>query len=193
MGAEEPSEAHAAGSDPLIPLLLAVATADQTAFAELYRLTSPKLTGVAMRLMRSRDQAEELLQDTYIRVWHKARLYDPQRGAPMVWLIAVLRRCALDRLRETARRRQREVVIDEPGLDAPELTVEFDPQAAGDERRIRRCLQLLDDSKRRAIELAFYFGLTHEELSRRMDVPIGTVKSWIRRGLKSLKDCLGDD
>lgn len=176
------------GGDPLSRLIAATADGDRAAFARLYASTSPRLLGIGTRLMRSRELAEDVLQETYLKVWHKARLYDPERGSAMVWMITILRRCALDRLRQAGRRE--EVAVDEPGLDAPELRVSLDPMHAVERQHLRRCLGELADSKRRAIQLAFYYGLTHEELAERMDVPVGTVKSWIRRGLRSLKDCL---
>lgn len=178
------------GHDPLPGLLAATAGGDRAAFSRLYALTSPKLMGIGVRLMRSRDEAEDLLQETYIKVWHKAHLYDPARGAPLVWLITILRRGALDRLRRTGRA-DRELPLDAPGMETrAELTVEDDPHEHARGRRVQRCLQELDASKRRAILLSFYYGLTHEELAERLDVPIGTVKSWIRRGLKNVKECL---
>ncbi|MCC7046753.1 MAG: sigma-70 family RNA polymerase sigma factor [Alphaproteobacteria bacterium] len=165
-------------------LLARVALGDADAFARLYALTSPRMLGLALRLMRERDRAEDVVQDTFVTVWRKAAQYRPERGAALAWMTTILRHRALDLLRQAAARPT-------DGLDlAGEIAV---PALAGrvmDLRTLQACLEELDAQQQRCIQMAFLDGYTHEELALRLDAPIGTVKSWIRRGLTRLKGCL---
>jgi RNA polymerase sigma-70 factor (ECF subfamily) len=189
MGAD--SRAYSAVEvDALNGLLISIAGGDRAAFARLYELTSPRLFAVGLRLLRRRDWAEDVLQEAYIRVWNKASLYEARHGNPLAWLTTILRRCALDRLREL----QRMGPAVEFGELAEELAMpalaDADPRSAVMADSIRNCVEDLEAKQRRAILLAYYYGLTHEELSSHLDSPLGTVKSWIRRGLQRLKECL---
>jgi RNA polymerase sigma-70 factor (ECF subfamily) len=181
--------------DPLEGLLAAVARGDRTAFAELYAATSPQLLALLLRMLQRRDWAEEALQDCYVRIWQKSDGYSPQRGAPMAWLATIARYRALDLLR--ARRPE----VNESSFDA-ELPspLERADEAQGPEQgamqregigRLEDCMQNLAEEQRRSVLLAYYEGYTHSELARRMKAPMGTVKSWVRRGLLQLRDCMG--
>jgi RNA polymerase sigma-70 factor (ECF subfamily) len=188
--ADNTQAAAAANSGLLDGLLVATAGGDRRAFQALYQQTSPRLYAVALRLLRRRDWAEDVLQETYIRIWSKAKLYDSSLGNPSGWLLTILRRCAFDRLREM----QRAGPLAEPAalpeeLPAP-LSADDDPRSPTEAASIRDCVDRLELKQRRAILLAYYYGLTHEELSSHLDSPLGTVKSWIRRGLQRLKECL---
>jgi RNA polymerase sigma-70 factor (ECF subfamily) len=175
----------------LAALLETIATGDRAAFATLYQATSGRLFAVALGMTRRRDVAEEVLQDAYLRIWHKARLYRRDRGQAIGWLVTIVRRTALDRLRQGRN--------DPLGGHAVEHRDEvFDGDAdlgewlRGVGEDVRDCLGRLSEAQQRAVMLAFYHGLTHEELAERLDVPLGTAKSWVRRGLERLKKCLDD-
>jgi RNA polymerase sigma-70 factor (ECF subfamily) len=170
-------------ADPISGLLASVAAGDRQAFARLYEASAGRLYGVALRLLRRRDLADEVLQDAYLSIWRNAGRYDPGKGSPFAWMATIVRYRALDLLR-----RDREMALDEDALErqpapaAPALTAEA--------RALDACLRALDEKSRRCIQMAFLDGYTHEELARRLDAPVGTVKSWIRRGLAQLKACL---
>lgn len=175
----------------LCGLLTAVAAQDRKALANLYTVTAPQLLGVIHRLVRRRDLAEEILHDVFLRVWERAASFAPDRGSAMAWLVSVARHAALD----TLRRRQREVALEDvPGHEDTE-----DPEPDPYQRMIRTaegraladCLDQLEAEQRYCIVLAYHEGLTHEELAARLARPLGTVKSWVRRGLQRLRRCLG--
>jgi RNA polymerase sigma-70 factor (ECF subfamily) len=171
-------------TEDLDVLLGRVGLGDEAAFAQLYAQTAPRLYGAALRLMRQRDRAEDVVQDTYVTIWRKAAQYRPERGAALAWMSTILRHRALDLLRQGATR---------PTDDLDATTDIEVPTLAGrimDLRALEACLGELDEKQRRCIQMAFLDGYTHEELARRLDAPIGTVKSWIRRGLARLKGCL---
>jgi RNA polymerase sigma-70 factor (ECF subfamily) len=167
--------------------LAAVAVGDGDALAVLYGQTSARLMAVLMRLLRRRELAEEVLHDVYLRVWDRAKLFDPAKGSAMGWLVAVARNTALDHFR----RHRREVVgiegdgvvLDEPAT--PDLAA-----ASAARRALQACLDLLEPEPRRCIMLAYQGGLTYEETAERLGRPIGTVKSWVRRSLLRLRQCL---
>ena len=167
--------------------LAAVAAGDRDALAVLYGQTSGRLMAVLLRLLRRRELAEEVLHDVYIRVWDRARLYDPAKGSATGWLVAVARNTALDHFR----RHRREVV----GIEDVELAVE-EPAgpnlavASAERRALQACLEQLEPEPRRCILLAYQGGLTYEEVAARLGRPLGTVKSWVRRSLSRLRLCL---
>jgi RNA polymerase sigma-70 factor (ECF subfamily) len=171
-------------------LLAACALQDRQAFEQLYVLTSAKLYGVILRILNRGEWAEDCLQEAYVKIWHKADSYRPQIAAPMTWLATIARNQALDLLR----RRRKEVRESE--VDGLPEEVDADPLPPdrlllNDEgRRLSDCLAQLKSQQRQMIALAFFKGLTHDELATRTDTPLGTVKTWIRRGLEQLKRCL---
>lgn len=180
-------------ADQLAAMLQAIARKDATAFSQLYRETSAHLFGLLLRMLRRRDLAEEALQDTYVRVWQKAGSFDATRGQAMAWIASIARHRGLDLLR--ARRPEvPESVADNPAaLAAGEATQGDAAQAVDDDvalQQLHRCLRELSDEQRNAVMLAYYEGYTHPELSERMSAPLGTVKSWVRRGLQRLRECL---
>ncbi len=176
--------------DPLAELLQACAEGDEPAFAELYALTSARLFAVAVRVAGRRDWAEDVLQDGFVKIWRQAAHYDVARGAAMTWLAAIIRNTALDRLR----RHRGEVLMADRPDGAPCLEPSLDPMddllrrdnASG----LWRCLGELEPRQARAILDAYCYGYTHDELAARFDAPVGTVKSWLRRGLLRLRACL---
>lgn len=174
----------------LARLLELSARRDRQAFARLYSLSSSKLFGVALRILRREDWAEEVLQECYVSIWSHAPDYRPALAAPMTWMTSIVRNRCLDWLR-----RPRHEVPDEDGAIA-EATQSDDPgplaelERAKDAQALARCLKGLEAKQRQAIALAFYDGLSHSELAQHLREPLGTVKTWVRRGLMKLKDCL---
>jgi len=177
-------------ADPLHGLLAACARRDRDAFSRLYQSTSAKLYGVAVRILRREDWAEEVLQECYVSIWTHAPDYRPALAAPMTWMTSIVRNRCLDWLR-----RPRPEVADEDGA-VVEATERDNPgplaelERAKDAQALARCLQGLEAKQRQAIALAFYDGLSHSELANHLREPLGTVKTWVRRGLLRLKSCL---
>lgn len=177
---------------PLSPLelqtlLRRVARGDAAAFSQLYEATSAKLFGVVLRIVNQREVAEETLQECYVAVWERAADFDPMRGPALGWLVAIARNSAIDRLRRQAsrpegRRAPEEMLLTMPAGERTERSAEW--------RDLQRCLGELDEQPRRAVMLAHLYGLTRDELAVKLAVPVGTVKSWIRRSLERLKACL---
>lgn len=177
-------------TDRLAGLLERAALGDRRAFAALYEATSAKLFAVSLRIVRERPLAEEVLQDSFVAIWHHAAEYSPARSAPVTWMAAIVRNRSLDVLR----RGRREVEDIDEAL-ASNLVDESAAPAAEAERRagehsVRECLGELDADQRQSIALAFFHGLSHSELAGHLRRPLGTVKTHIRRGLARLRDCL---
>jgi RNA polymerase sigma-70 factor (ECF subfamily) len=172
-------------------LLARVALSDQQAFAELYRQTSSHLHAVALRILRESGAAEEVLQESYVNIWHHAGSYVAAKSQPLTWLTSIVRNRCLDQMR---RREIDTVTIDdeEQGMmladDRPSL--EDMLLSSADALAVKGCVERLEAGQKQAIALAFYQGLSHSELARHLGQPLGTVKSWVRRGLERLKACL---
>lgn len=167
-----------------------MAAGDRAALDMVYAMTSAKLFATIVRIVRVRERAEDLLQETYVKAWQRAGRFDPARGSPITWLCTIARNTALNDLRRDGR-----LPVD-AGDALPEVADDAAPHDEWlcdlqDAEALHRCLETLQADHRRSIRLAFFEGLTHSELARRIDAPIGTVKSWIRRGLSGLKGCLG--
>jgi len=173
----------------LAGLLAAVASGDRDALKAVYARQSTRLFGIAMAILRDRTAAADALQEAFLKVWRRAGQFDSARGPAEAWLGQVVRNAALD----AARARGREVLTDDPALGdgAVAATALDDLTSAEDGVRLRACLGQLDEKPREGILLAFVHGLSHPEVAERMAQPLGTVKSWIRRGLLSLRECLG--
>jgi RNA polymerase sigma-70 factor (ECF subfamily) len=171
-------------------LLAACARRDQRSLSQLYELTSAQLFGVALRIVRREDWAEDVLQECYLRIWNHAPDYRAGLAAPMTWMTSIVRNRCLDWLR-----RPKFEVSDEDGAIA-ESTPAADEgplallERAGEAAGIARCLQGLEAKQRQAIMLAFYDGLSHAEVASHLREPLGTVKTWVRRGLLRLRSCL---
>lgn len=178
-------------ADQLSDLLSRCALRDQQAFRTLYRHSSPKLFAVAVRITRRRDWAEEVLQESFINIWNHCAGYNAAKSAPMTWMTAIVRNRALDLLR-----RPREVEIDARHED---LMASVADESPGPEELLKQsmeagalaeCMKQLTGEQQKSIALAFFHGLSHGELARQMQKPLGTVKTWIRRGLERLRTCL---
>jgi RNA polymerase sigma factor (sigma-70 family) len=174
----------------LTAALARVAGGDRAALQIVYEDTSAKLFGVCLRILNDRSEAEDVLQEVYLTVWRKASGFDPARASPITWLVAIARNRSIDRLRAGAGGRRMEPIdaaeeVRDPAPAALEL-VEASQQAS----RLGMCLEQLEPRQAVAIRAAFMDGNTYDELAERMSVPLGTMKSWIRRGLLKLRDCL---
>ena len=184
------SNATAPQQGPLANLLQQTAQGDRAAFAAAYRALSPQLFSLALRMLRRRDLAEEVLQEAFVIIWTKAGIFDPHKGTPSAWAASILRNRCIDRLRV----RQPEAAID--GERSAAQWVDPSPSpldlalSSADARALGACLDRLESGPRNAIMRVYYEGLTHAELAERIAVPLGTLKSWVRRGLMRLKECL---
>ena len=175
--------------DALADALFRVGEGDRAAFARLYRLTSPTLFSVCLRIL-PRIEAEEALQEIYLSVWRGASRFDAARGRAMTWLVTLARNGAVDRLRAsrpvaTAPIEEVNQIADPAPLVAERLVSD------GESRRLAYCFETLDALDARFIRTAFLEGSTYPELAERASLPLGTVKSRIRRALLKLRDCLG--
>lgn len=172
---------------PLETLIAATAAGDRQAFGELYRRTSAKLYGVILRILPEGGRAEDVLQDVYVRVWHAAQSYDLARGRPITWLATIARNRALDVVRQGMAQGRRRIV----DIDPEDLAGIIDERPdAGEVAALRQCLAALNSEHRDCIILAYVEGASREELAERFDRPVGTIKSWISRGLAALRGCL---
>ncbi|MFM9887026.1 MAG: RNA polymerase sigma factor [Burkholderiales bacterium] len=185
-------EDHTGGQHPpLVALLEATAKGDRNALHQLYKLNAAKLLGIATRILRRHDLAEEALHDSFISIWTNAGKYDRHLSAPMTWMVTILRNRCLDMLR----RAEHEVPAansegDEDWMERIESEEPgpMDHAVRGeDARQLSECLGKLDPKQRAAILLVYYNGLSHPELAARLGAPLGTVKTWVRRGVMSLQ------
>ena len=176
------------GDDPIADLIAGVAGQDRAAFRTLYSAVSAKLFGVAFRILQDRAEAEDAVQEVFTRVWLNARRFDGTRARGMTWLIAVARNHAIDRLRARPKPNAGEEAM--LAVRDPNPGAEAQVVAKGEARRVADCFATLEAPKAEAIRGAYLSGLSYEELSERHDVPLNTMRSWLRRGLMKLKECL---
>jgi RNA polymerase sigma factor (sigma-70 family) len=185
-----PGRDHTSGErEALAAAVRRVAQGDAAALEDVYRRTSVKLFGLCLRILPDRAEAEDILQEIYIAVWHKAGGFDAARGTAMTWLLTLARNRAIDRLR--AANRHVAAPIDLAATEADRRPSAFDRIAAGEEeRRMASCLAALEGGDAGLIEAAFFGGSTYAELASRAGAPLGTIKSRIRRALLRLRKCL---
>jgi RNA polymerase sigma-70 factor, ECF subfamily len=171
-------------------LLVAVARGDQAAFAELYDQVSPQVLGVALRVLRDRSLAEEVLQEVMVEMWRKAARFDPTRGSASGWISTLAHRRAVDRVRsEQAGRDRDDRVSRRDGARAFDAVAD-EVQVRLDHWQVRQALSALTDRQREAVELAYFAGHTYRDVARVLDIPEGTAKSRLRDGLLRLRDAL---
>ena len=181
---------HNPATASLEALLAQVALGNRAAFETLYRSTSDKLFGICLRVMNQRAEAEEVLQEVFTTVWHKATQFDAGKASAMSWLGTMARNKCIDRLRTLPLRTafaplELAAEVADPG---PSPAQQTEMLTEGD--RLARCLEELEPRRRSLIREAFFGGLTYEELAARVQAPLGSIKSWIRRGLLQLRACL---
>ena len=169
-------------------LLPQVADGDRAALKAVYDATASRLFAILLRMVKRREVAEDLLQDTYVTVWQKAFQFDAARGDGTAWLSSIARRKAIDRLRVSNREMiGLDAVIDSIDSAQGHDKAEVEPETRLTLSHLRKNLK---PDVNRALELCYVMGLTHEELAEEMNVPLGTAKSWVRRGLSQLKDSM---
>lgn len=173
----------------LAELIGRIALRDKNAMRALYERAAGKLFAILLRMLKSQELAEDAMQDVLVKVWQNAPSYQAHRGQAMTWLIGITRNRAIDILRQN-----RPEVSDNQAPDS-QLDERWDPSKltalSMQSGLLSRCLDELEQERRQCLVLAYCDGYSHSELSQYFDSPIGTVKSWIRRGLSSLKDCMG--
>ncbi len=175
--------------DPVAQLLAKVTAQDRAAFRDLYSSTSSKLFGVLLRILSNRAEAEDALQEVFTRVWLRAGRFDPEKGRAMSWLISVARNHAIDRLRTrveatTATEDEAETLVDRtPGVEDGLI-------AKGQARRIIDCMSALEPDRAKAVQGAYLGGMSYADLATKFNVPLNTMRTWLRRSLLQLKECL---
>ena len=174
----------------LVRLLAAVADGDQAAFERLYAATRAKLYGVVLRILRRADLADEVMQEAYLKIWNSAGQFDPTLASPITWMVTIARNRAID-----LARKKRDVSVEE-APEVLELAAEsVDPLTARERseelRRLLDCLGRLDPDERRLMLLAYYNGLSREQLATKFGRPVNTIKTWLRRSILAVRECLG--
>jgi RNA polymerase sigma-70 factor (ECF subfamily) len=177
-------------SAELVGLMAGVARGDQAAFERLYVATRAKLFGVVLRILRRNDLAEEVIQETYLKIWNNAGSFDAKLATPITWMVAIARNRALD----VVRRKSEVSIEDEP--EAMETAGEEPNPLARQEmtdelKRLLGCLGQLDEERRRLVLLAYYGGWSREQLAVKFEAPANTIKTWLRRSLLEIRECLG--
>lgn len=171
-------------------LISRISSGDEAAFAALYDRYSPGLYSLVLKIVRDEKESEDVLQEGFSHIWRRAATYDPARSSAFTWAVMILRNKAIDRLR--ARQRQQRTVERATeefsySLDGAEAaSEEADRREEG--ARVRTALQQIPDDQKKAVELAFFGGLTHEQIAEKLNAPLGTIKARIRRGLLKLRD-----
>ncbi|MDH5327189.1 MAG: sigma-70 family RNA polymerase sigma factor [Gammaproteobacteria bacterium] len=175
--------------DRLLQLIAQCALKDQDAFKTLYQLTSAKLFGVALRILKQEARAEEALQEACLKIWRYAADYNVQRGRPMTWLINIVRNQSLDMLRASTSRQEADHT---EWTDELEDTVSHsgDSEADDELNRLMNCMELLNEDQQKCLLMVYHQGFTASEVSQQGKWPLGTVKTWVRRGLASIRECL---
>jgi RNA polymerase sigma-70 factor (ECF subfamily) len=174
----------------LIELLAAVAKGDAAAFEQLYGATRAKLYGVLLRILGRPELADEVMQETYLKVWKMAAKFDPTVASPITWMVAIARNRAIDIVRKKG-----EVSIEEEP-DALNVAADTPPPLARREmneelKRLLSCLGKLDPEKQRIVLLAYYSGWSRDQLAKKLDIPVNTIKTWLRRSLLEIRACMG--
>jgi RNA polymerase sigma-70 factor, ECF subfamily len=174
----------------LIGLLAAVAKGDATAFERLYGATRAKLYGVLLRILGRPELADEVMQETYLKVWKMADKFDAAVASPITWMVAIARNRAIDIVRKKA-----EVSIEEEP-EAMAVAADTPPPLARREmteelKRLLTCLGKLDPEKQRIVLLAYYSGWSRDQLAKKLDIPVNTIKTWLRRSLLEIRGCMG--
>lgn len=185
-----PSLAQEAARKQLVAALARVAGGDRQALQFLYRETSAKLFPVCNRILLDRGEAEDVLQEVYIAVWRHAGAFDPKRASPISWLVAIARNRSIDRLRSRASAAGQRTIDEAADISDSAPTPLAQLEISDEHRLLMDCLDELEPQHAGAVRSAFFDGVTYEDLAQRMNIPLGTMKSWIRRSLLRLRQCL---
>ncbi|RTL48110.1 MAG: sigma-70 family RNA polymerase sigma factor [Bradyrhizobiaceae bacterium] len=174
----------------LVWLLASVAKGDKTAFKRVYEATHGKLYGVVLRILRRQDLAEEVLQEAYVKIWNNAGQFNPGTASPITWMVSIARNRAID----VVRKRGEASIEDEPGAlevasDTPEPLARR--EMTEDLKRVLECVGRLEPDRQRLVLLAYYNGWSRDQLAEKFETPLSTVKTWLRRSLIEIRECLG--
>ncbi|WP_371928539.1 sigma-70 family RNA polymerase sigma factor [Pseudomonas sp. SLFW] len=175
-------------ADELRQLLAQCSLGNRRAFETLYRKVSGQLFAVALRCMGHRDQAEDVLQEAFVRIWNSASQYEPSLSAPMTWMVSITRNKAIDQLRKHREDPLTDEQVQALFDEAPSAHEQM--ESLRDATALRRCLDTLEGMQRQSIITAYFHGASHGDLVTQLAAPLGTVKSWIRRGMERLRRCL---
>ncbi|WP_416404435.1 ECF RNA polymerase sigma factor SigK [Arthrobacter sp. LFS091] len=187
----EPADTATDLNSQLTGLLNLVASGDQQAFAEFYRLTSRRVFGMAKRVLIDPDLSEDATQEVFIQVWEGAAKFDRAAGTPLAWLMTIAHRRAIDRVRSVQSATDREAKYGAASLDPDRDVVAEEADSNLEAEAVSRCLGTLTDTQRESVRLAYYGGLTYREVAEHLGAAVPTIKSRIRDGLLRLKTCLG--
>lgn len=168
-------------------LVYASALGDQAAFSRLYQATSARMLAVAMKILRNRSSAEEVVQEAFVQVWYAARDYRPDLGKPTTWMTTIVRNRAIDVYRKE-RRSPAGQSLDESPHELPDLKQR--PEQGPELKALIDCMEPLSEEQRQSVLMTYYFGYSHGEISELLAKPLGTVKSWIRQALARVRECL---
>jgi RNA polymerase sigma-70 factor, ECF subfamily len=172
-------------------LLRRVARGDEHAFTALYDALSPRVYGLARRVVRDPAQAEEVAQEALVEVWRTAARFDPAKGSATSWVLTITHRRSVDRVRSAQAGAERERRVAVTNVDTPYDDVVEEVTASLEQQQVRRCLKGLTDLQREALTLAYYGGYTYREVAEKLDTALPTIKTRMRDGLIRLRDCLG--
>ena len=184
-----PSSDTTAGE--LAELLQRSSRGDEAAFAQVYDATSSRAYGLALRVVRNPAQAEEVVQEAYLDAWRSSSRYEPTRGSALGWLLTIVHRKAVDRVRSAEAATQRDAVYHRETQQVEHDQTAESAHASLEAQRVRGAVSTLTAVQREAVELAFFGGYTHTEVATMLDVPVGTAKTRIRDGLIRLRDAMG--
>ncbi len=187
---EPPAGGELEARQLLATLLVAASKGDSDAFARFYDAMASRVHGVVLRVLRDAHQAEEVTQEVFLQVWQSSAQFDPSRGAAMTWVLTLAHRRAVDRVRSSESGRRRDTTHVELDVQTPFDETATAVHASLESERVRDALATLSAGQRQAIELAYFGGHTHAEVSRLMQIPLGTAKTRIRDGLLRLRDAL---
>ncbi len=182
---------QAAVARELAELLRLSGLGDEAAFAQLYDATSARAYGLAVRVVRDPSQAEEVAQEAFLEIWRTASRFDPQKGSAVSWILTLVHRKAVDRVRSASASTRRDTTYHQSNQAVEHDSTAEAAYASMEARRVRQALDSLTEVQRQALELAYFKGYTHTEVASMLDLPVGTAKTRIRDGLIRLRDTMG--
>ena len=188
---DAPSSEAAPGVPDLAELLRLSSRGDEAAFAELYDATTRRVFGLALRVVRDPAQAEEVTQEAFLEIWRTSTRFDQGRGSALAWMMTIVHRKAVDRVRSAEASTRRDTTYHQGATTVEHDTTAEAAEASLEARRVRGALRTLTGVQREALELAYFGGYTHTEVAKMLDLPVGTAKTRIRDGLIRLRDAMG--
>ena len=191
MAGDASPEGGASSAPDLADLLKACGRGDQAAFARLYDATSSRVVGLAVRVVRDPAQAEEVAQEAFLEIWKTSGRFDPAKGSPLGWLLTIVHRKAVDRVRSAEASTRRDTTYHQRNQPVEHDSTAEAAAASLEARRVRQALASLTAVQREALELAYFGGYTHTEVATMLELPVGTAKTRIRDGLIRLRDTMG--